>query len=76
MFYRFDRQFTDSTSLTLSYAHFSNSRGLWLGRSYWDRHQEEYEAEKLANNVNLTYNYKEDSPAPGLAILFSLLQPG
>ncbi|WP_302157984.1 hypothetical protein [uncultured Acidaminococcus sp.] len=50
MFYRFDRQFTDSTSLTLSYAHFSNSRGLWLGRSYWDTHRENYEAEKLANN--------------------------
>ena len=64
MFYRFDRQFTDSTSLTLSYAHFSNSRGLWLGRSYWDSHREDYEAEKLANNVNLTYNYKEDAPVP------------
>ena len=64
MFYRFDRKFTDSTSLTLSYAHFSNSRGLWLGRSYWDSHREDYEAEKLANNVNLTYNYKEDAPVP------------
>ena len=64
MFYRFDRQFTDSTSLTLSYAHFSNSRGLWLGRSYWTDHEENYEAEKLANNLNVTYNYKEDTPAP------------
>ena len=70
MFYRFDRQFTDSTSLTLSYAHFSNSRGLWLGRSYWDTHRENYEAEKLANNVNLTYNYKEDTAAPGWISLY------
>ena len=70
MYYRIDRQFTDSTSLSFTYAHFSNSRGLWLGRSYWDSHSEDYEAEKLANNLSLTYNYKEDTENPAYVSLY------
>ena len=70
MFYRFDRQFTDSTSMTFSYAHFSNTRGLWLSRSYRDHHEKDYEAEKLANNLSLTYHYKEDTNAPGMISLY------
>ena len=76
MFYRIDRQFTDSTSMTFTYAHFSNSRGLWLGRSYWNNHDEDYESEKMSNNLSLTYNYKENKSQPGYVSLYHYYNQG
>lgn len=61
MVYRIDKQLTDNTSLTFDYGHLSNDTGTWFSRKY----PQDYNYEKLINHFALTYNYKEDTVAPG-----------
>ena len=72
MYYRLDRQLTDHSSLNFSYGHFSNDTGLWYSRYFKDNYgpYQDYNYEKLANNVSLTYNYKEDKEVPAYISLY------
>lgn len=72
MYYRFDRQLTDHSSLSISYGHFSNDTGLWYSRYFKPLHKEyhDYNYEKLANDVSVTYNYKENKEAPAYISLY------
>lgn len=76
MYYRFDRQFTPSQALTLTYGHFSNDRGLWLSRGWWDTSDHKYAYEKLANNLSLTYHYKDNQPLKGTVSLYHMYNQG
>ena len=61
MSYRIDRQLTDNSSLTFTYNHLSNDNGMWFSRS----NPLNYDYEKLINHFSLTYDYKQDTVAPG-----------
>ena len=61
MNYRIDKKLTDNSSLTFDYGHLSNDTGTWFSRY----NPQDYNYEKLINHFALTYNYKEDTVAPG-----------
>ncbi|MBO5604856.1 MAG: TonB-dependent receptor [Acidaminococcaceae bacterium] len=72
MYYRIDRQLTKNSSLNFTYGHFSNDRGLWYSRT----NPTDYNYEKMANHLALTYNYKENSPLPGYVSLYHYYNQG
>ena len=72
MYYRIDRQLTKNSSLNFTYGHFSNDRGLWYSRTK----PTDYNYEKMANHLALTYNYKENSPLPGYVSLYHYYNQG
>mgnify|MGYP001525032200 FL=1 len=61
-----------NSSLSVSYGHFSNDTGLWYSRYLKPLHKEyhDYNYEKLANDVSVTYNYKENKEAPAYISLY------
>ena len=72
MYFRFDRQLTKNSSLNFTYGHFSNDRGLWYSR----QKPTDYNYAKMANHFALTYNYKENSAAPGYVSLYRYYNQG
>ncbi len=72
MFYRIDRQLTKNSSLNFTYNHFSNDRGLWYSR----QNPTDYNYEKMANHLALTYNYKENTDTPGYISLYHYYNQG
>lgn len=72
MYFRIDRQLGKNKSLTFTYGHFSNDRGLWYSR----RNPTDYNYEKMANHFALTYNYKENTAAPGYVSLYHYYNQG
>ncbi|MBQ8919007.1 MAG: TonB-dependent receptor, partial [Acidaminococcaceae bacterium] len=72
MYYRIDRQLTKTSSLNFTYGHFSNDRGLWYSR----QNPTDYNYEKMANHLALTYNYKENSAVPGYISLYHYYNQG
>ena len=72
MYFRFDRQLTKNSSLNFTYGHFSNDRGLWYSR----QKPTDYNYAKMANHFALTYNYKENSAAPGYISLYRYYNQG
>ena len=72
MYFRIDRQLAKNKSLTFTYGHFSNDRGLWYSR----RNPADYNYEKMANHFALTYNYKENTAAPGYVSLYHYYNQG
>ena len=72
MYYRIDRQLTKTSSLDFTYSHFSNDRGLWYSRL----NPTDYNYEKMANHLALTYNYKENTATPGYVSLYHYYNQG
>ena len=72
MYFRFDRQLAKNKSLTFTYGHFSNDRGLWYSRLK----PTDYNYAKMANHLALTYNYKENSASPGYISLYHYYNQG
>ena len=67
-----DRQLAKNKSLTFTYGHFSNDRGLWYSRL----NPTDYNYSKMANHLALTYNYKENSSSPGYVSLYHYYNQG
>lgn len=72
MYFRVDRQLAKNKSLTFTYGHFSNDRGLWYSRL----NPTDYNYAKMANHLALTYNYKENSTSPGYVSLYHYYNQG
>ena len=72
MYFRVDRQLAKNKSLTFTYGHFSNDRGLWYSRL----NPTDYNYSKMANHLALTYNYKENSSSPGYVSLYHYYNQG
>ena len=72
MYFRIDRQLKKNRSLTFTYGHFSNDRGLWYSRL----NPTDYNYSKMANHFALTYNYKENTAAPGYISLYHYYNQG
>ena len=72
MYFRVDRQLAKNRSLNFTYGHFSNDRGLWYSRLQ----PADYNYAKMANHLALTYNYKENSAAPGYVSLYHYYNQG
>ena len=72
MYYRIDRQLTKTSSLNFTYGHFSNDRGLWYAR----QNPTDYNYEKMANHLALTYNYKENTATPGYVSIYHYYNQG
>ena len=72
MYFRVDRQLAKNKSLTFTYGHFSNDRGLWYSRLK----PLDYNYAKMANHLALTYNYKENSASPGYVSLYHYYNQG
>ena len=72
MYFRVDRQLAKNKSLTFTYGHFSNDRGLWYSRL----NPTDYNYAKMANHLALTYNYKENSSSPGYVSLYHYYNQG
>lgn len=68
MYFRFDRDLTDSTSMTLTYGHMSNE----LNREPDVRIGDD----KRMNNITFSYNYKEGTDTPAYVRLFHLYRQG
>ena len=72
MYFRVDRQLAKNKSLTFTYGHFSNDRGLWYSRL----NPTDYNYAKMANHLALTYNYKENFTSPGYVSLYHYYNQG
>lgn len=78
MYYRFDKQLTSDSSLNFTYGHFSSDTGLWYSRYFKEKYGplQDYNYEKLSNNLSFTYNYKESSAAPAYVTLYHSYDQG
>lgn len=78
MYYRFDKQLTQDSSLNFTYGHFSSNNGLWYSRYFKEKYGslQDYDYEKLSNNLSFTYNYKEGGVAPAYVTLYHSYDQG